>query len=756
MTTPSTDQTFMIKGMDCAGCARTIETGVAQLAGVDRCELSFTTERLRVQGSVSSATVVARIRDLGYQVAEPADHTTEQSSLAGLETREDRLPDVPRQPTRLLRFLWERRETRMALLGALLILPGLILHEILQLDVAWVDLLSLAALLLAGLPVARSAWRAITITRELNINVLMTIAAIGAVVIGAITEAGMVMVLFAIGEALEGYTATRARQAMRSLLEVVPASAVKISTTCCGDRSEARVPVGTLQVGDLVVVHPGERIPIDGAVRSGYSAVNQAPITGESRLIEKAPGDELFAGSINGEGALEVEVARPADDSLISRMVALVSEAQERRAPVERVIDRFARWYTPAVVAIALLVAVIPPLLLAQPFWNPADGSFGWLYRALALLVVACPCALVISTPASIVSALSAAARRGVLIKGGTAIESLSRIQAIAFDKTGTLTRGQPAVVAVRSVGCHNPSDAADQCDACDELLALAHAVERRSEHPLAHAIVSAGSDRGLAARYPAAERVTALVGQGVSGMVGDREVLVASHRHFDSAIPHAPNHCHAASSDAAQGCTPVLVSAAGSYQGTITVADTLRATSADAIAELRQLGLRRIVMLTGDERAAAERLATSIGISDVRAELLPAQKVAAVEAIRAEHGMVAMVGDGINDTPALAAASVGVAISGAHGGTNQAMEIADVTLLSDDLRTLPFAIRLSREALRTVRWNIAFSIATKLVFLVLVLLGMGTLWMAVLADVGTSLLVTLHGMRLLRYGRGA
>ena len=738
MTTSTTDYSFTIKGMDCAGCARSIESGVAQLTGVQSCELSFTTERLRVSGTATREAIAQRVRDLGYEAVEPAPAAA---------------PAQVAPPPSFLQFMWSRQETRLALLGALLVLPGIVLHEILGWDALWIDALALLAMALTIGPIARSAWRSLALSRELNINALMTIAAVGAVVIGAYVEAGLVMVLFAIGEALEGYTSTRARHAIKSLMEVVPQTALRLGTTCCDSGCEERVAVSELQVGDVIVVHPGERIPMDGTVRAGASSVNQAPITGESRLIEKEPGAEVFAGSINGEGSLELTVTHLAADNTIARMIRLVEEAQERRAPVQRFVDQFAKYYTPAVVVLAVLVAAVPPLVFGQPFWNPTPEEFGWLYRALALLVVACPCALVISTPVSLVSAMSTAARNGVLIKGGAFLEGLSKVRAVAFDKTGTLTAGRPTVVAVRAAACPEPAlTAVGHCDACDEVLVLASAVERRSEHPLAHAIVTASAERGLDGRVPVAEGVTALVGRGVAGRVNGQEVLIGSHRHFDRDIDHDSTHCAAAAQDAAAGHTPVMVGVGGGYLGTITLADTVRESSREAVAHLKAMGLRAVVMLTGDQQATAERIGADVGVTDVRAELLPEHKVGAVEALQREYGPVAMVGDGINDTPALATASVGIAIGGAHGGTNQAMETADVTLMSDDLRQLPFAIGLSRAAMRTVGVNIALSIGIKLVFLALVLAGMGTMWMAVLADVGTSLLVTLNGMRLLGY----
>lgn len=734
--TTSAEQVFTIRGMDCAGCARTVEGGVAQLSGVELSELTFTSERLRVRGTASRAEIIQRVRDLGYDVAE--------------EQVPGEAAPTPTVPPNFFAFMWAEPETRLALVGALLMIPGLLFQELLGWDTRWIDACSLLALGLTGFPIARSAWQALRLNHELSINGLMTIAAIGALFIGATTEAGMVMVLFAIGEALEGYTGNRARYAIRSLMEVAPEQALRLSP-CCGEQTLVRVE--DLHVGDQIVVRPGERIPMDGVIRAGASLVNQAPITGESRLIEKEPGSEVLAGTMNGDGSLEVEVTRLAANNTIRRMIRMVEEAQERRAPVQRIVDRFAHWYTPAVVGLAILVATIPTIVFGQPFWNPAPDTFGWFYRSLALLVVACPCALVISTPVTIVSALSAAARGGVLIKGGAYLEALSRIQAIAFDKTGTLTTGKPAVVEVHAANCNPQQELINgHCDACDDMLALAYAVEQRSEHPLAHAIVSLGSERGLVGRYPVAEEVRALTGRGVSGRVGGRDVLIGSHGYFDANIPHNANDCGAAQVAAAEGYTPVMVSAGGNYMGMITVADSLRPTSIAAIDQLKALGLRGIAMLTGDERSTAERIASEVGVTDIRAELLPEQKVAAVEALQQRYGPLAMVGDGINDTPALATASVGIAIGGAHGGTNQAMETADITLMSDDLRHLPFAIRLSRATMRTVGVNIAFSIGIKVAFLLLVLAGIGTMWMAVFADVGTALLVTLNGMRMLGY----
>lgn len=730
----SHEHIFTIHGIDCAHCANTIEISVARLNGVEACELNATTGRLRVRGAIEPETIIAYVRTLGYEATLPED--------AGAA------PMAPGAPASFVQFMWQRIETRLALIGAALIAPGVVFHELLGWRALWIDALAFAALIAAGLPIARSAWRSLIGSRTISINALMTIAAIGAVIIGAHVEAALVMVLFAIGEAIEGFTAARARDAIRSLMTLAPETALRLR-----DGYETRVPVAELTVGDVIVVRPGERVPMDGVVRSGATHVNQAPITGESVPVAKTPGAEVYAGSINGEGVIEVIVTRLASDNTISRMIRLVQEAQDRRAPVQRIIDRFASWYTPAVVGIAALTATVPPLLFGQPFWNPSPDETGWFYRSLALLVVACPCALVISTPVSVVSALNAAARAGVLIKGGAALEALGKIRAVAFDKTGTLTTGRPMLVRVRSVDCREPEQSDSiGCDACDTLLELACAVERRSEHPLAHAIVSGARARGLSQTVPAATSVTALPGHGIVGEVEGRTVVIGSHRYFDETSPHPPAFCNRAEQDAGAGRTPLMVSVDGVFAGMLSVADTVRPESREAVALLREAGIEHVIMLTGDRRETAQAIAADIGIDDVRAEVLPEHKAQVVEELRNAYGAVAMVGDGINDTPALASATVGIAIGAVHGGTNQAMETADVTLMSNDLRRLPFVFELARATQRTIMLNIVFSIAVKAVFLAIVAAGWSTMWMAVFADMGTSLLVTLNGLRLLGF----
>ncbi|MCL4506828.1 MAG: heavy metal translocating P-type ATPase [Chloroflexi bacterium] len=750
-------QTFHITGMDCADCARAIERGVAGLDGVVTCSLNYTAATLKVQGDTTRETIVSRVRELGYDIAGDEALAGEAVRMAG-------------GALGFIRFLLARTNTALALAGALLILPGLLFVELglWRGAPAWLTTVtSLGALAAAGYPVAGNAWRSLRVNHEVNINALMTIAAVGAVLIGATTEAGLVMALFAIGEALEGYTMEHTRNAIHSLMAVAPreATVLQACMDCkthlgqngytggpcpfCGVE-EHRVSVDALRPGDTIITKPGERIAMDGRVTSGVSTVNQAPITGESIPVAKQTGDSVFAGSINGEGVLELTVLRSASDNTVSRIIRMVEEAQEKRAPAQRFVDQFARYYTPAVVAVAALVAVVPPLVFGAPLLNPAPGVQGWLYRALELLVVACPCALVISTPVSIVSAISSAARSGVLIKGGAYLEALSRVKAIAFDKTGTLTEGKPNVVRVRAVDCLTCERPDVACANCDDMLALASAIERRSEHPLARAVVHTAESNGVGDKYPTAVGVKAVAGKGVSGHVNGHSITVGSHAWFDSTVPHDTAQCQEIDGTSAQGQTPLLVSVDQQYRGYITVADTVRDTSRAAVMALKEAGVQTLVMLTGDNLATARHIAGQIGVTDVRAGLLPENKVEAIRALQDQYGAVAMVGDGINDAPALATASVGIAMGA--GGTAQAMETADVVLMTDDLSRLPYAIRLSHAALATIKANIALSIAIKLLFLAVVLLGFGTMWLAVLADVGVSLVVTLNGMRLLGY----
>lgn len=745
---------YLVTGMDCASCARNIERGVAALPGVTCATLNFTTGRMHVDGGAPES-VLARVEELGYR-ATPNDG----ASLLQLET-----PVSGGVLRSWFAWLLSRPTGRVTLVAAILILPGLLFDELLpifgveysQPVFRW---MALGALVLAGWPVARSAWRTLIINHQISINLLMTIAAAGAVVLGAWTEAALVMVLFAIGESMEGYTALRARSSLASLLALAPEEAIVLRPCIdchehlgtdgysggpcpfCGIE-EQRVPVASILVGEQVIVRPGDRFPVDGRVVEGRTAVNQAPITGESVPVDKEIGDEVFAGTINGEGVVTVDVTHLAAETTLARIIRQVEDAQDRRAPVQSTVDRFASVYTPVVVLIALLVAMIPPLLLSAPFWGE-QGSF---YRALELLVVACPCALVISTPVTIVSAVSRAATLGILVKGGSVLQALAGVDAVAFDKTGTLTRGRPQVTRVKSVECVNDDNG--DCAVCDDLLGLAYAVERRSEHALARAVVERAVGRGVDGLYAPASTVTASVGRGVAGVVAGQQVFVGSHAWFDSAVPHDAAICSDLSAAASQGKTPLLLSVDDHYAGYILVSDATRPEAPAVVGDLRTLGVKEILLISGDDQAAAQNVGHALGVDRVIARALPETKLDAIRSLQANGRQVAMVGDGINDAPALAAANVGIAMG---EGAAQAIETADTVLLGDTLRQVPVAMRLARAALRTVRTNIGVAVGIKAVVFLLILAGTGSLWMAVVADVGASLLVTLNGTRMMRW----
>ncbi len=557
-----------------------------------------------------------------------------------------------------------------------------------------------------------------------NMSVMMAFALIGAAAIQEWEEGAGVAFLYALSELLESWTMERGRRSLRQLMDLAP----KVARIQRG-AEEIEVPVEEVRVGDVMVLRPGEKIAMDGRILKGSSAINEAAITGESVPVEKGPGDEVFAGTFNAHGSLEVAVTKLAEDTTLARIIHLVEEAQAKRAPSQAFVDRFAALYTPIVLALAAGVAVIPPLVQGYE-WAP------WLYRGLALLVVSCPCALVVSTPVTIVSAISNAARNGVLIKGGMSLEDAGAVSAIALDKTGTLSRGEPIATDVL------PLDSISE----RELLQLAANLEVRSEHPLSVAIVKAAEARGMKAEP--VEGFSALPGRGVQGTVIGETVYVGNLRLFEELGASTEPVAGAVRRLQEEGKTAMVVGTAEGFLGIVAVADEIRETSKAALAGLKRAGIRSTYMLTGDNEATARAVAAQVGVDEFWAELLPQNKVKAIESLLAKYGKVAMVGDGINDAPALATATVGIAMGGA--GTDTAMETADIVLMADDLSKLPFTVRLSRMALTVIKQNITFSLVIKAVAVAAVFPGWLTLWLAVLADMGASLLVTMNGIRLL------
>lgn len=589
------------------------------------------------------------------------------------------------------------------------------------------------AMVAGGWMLVPSAWAALRRLRP-NISLLMVTACIGAAFIGEWAEAATVVFLFGVAEWLEGWADRRSHRAIRALLEVAPDTA-----RVRRDREIVEVPVETVAVGEMVAVRSGQRVPLDGVVVRGTSAVNQAPITGESMPVKKGPGDEVFAGSINGEGSLEVEVTRPSRDSLVARIIRLVEEAQERRTRTERFVDVFARYYTPGVALMAVLVAVVPPLL--------AGGGWSeWLYRALVLLVIACPCALVIATPVAVVLGLTVLARKGVLVKGGVFLETLGKLNVLAVDKTGTVTMGEPQVLAVEPVG-----DGSEEA-----VLQVAAALDLHSTHPVARAMVAAAERRGIENLESVEYRTHP--GRGAEGVVGGHRYFVGNHRFAHELGVCSPELEARLAAHEEQGRTAIVVGHAphddctGDVLGIVAVGDAVRENAREAIAALRHAGIRRVVMLSGDNQRTAEAVAKEAGIDEARGDLLPDDKLRAIETLRGDDGAVGMVGDGVNDAPALAAADVGIAMG--HGGTDTAIETADVALMKDDLTKLAEAIELGRRTLGIVRFNIGFALGIKALFLVLAVAGYTSLWLAILADTGATLLVILNALRLLRAGR--
>ncbi len=594
--------------------------------------------------------------------------------------------------------------------------------------------LAVASILMGGLPTLKKGFIALK-TLTLNINFLMTIAVIGAAAVGSWPEAAMVVFLFAVAEMIEARSLERARNAVRGLMAMAPETASIRTQDATGAVDWKQVSADTVDTGSIVRVKPGERLPLDGIVVSGASSVNQAPITGESVPVDKAVGDQVFAGTINGNGLLVFKTTGGKDQTTLARIVRTVQEAQGQRAPTQRFVDTFARVYTPIVVVLAVLVAVIPWLAFSQPF-QP------WLYKALVLLVIACPCALVISTPVTVVSGLTAAAKRGILIKGGVYLEGGRHLKVVALDKTGTITEGKPKLTDLI------PVENTDRVLTPDQLLHIAASLDALSDHPVAHAVTTAW-DTTKASLLPV-DAFESITGRGVRGIVNSETYEVGNHR-----LAHERGVCSPAieaqlSALESQGKTAIVVTTFKAVLGILAVADTPRATSVDAVRSLHKLGVRS-VMLTGDNQKTADAIAKTVGIDDARGSLLPEDKLAAINTLLAAHGSqsVGMVGDGINDAPALAKASIGFAMGAA--GTDTAIETADVAFMRDDLRELPEFIRLSRRTAAILTQNITVALGIKLVFFILALLGMATLWMAVIADVGASLLVVANGLRLLR-----
>lgn len=747
-----------VTGMDCAACATKIRDAVGKLPGVSDVSVTVMSEKLKLTRSPDGAgreRIEAIVKSLGYGLTtggksgrkgfvlpdktgghdhdhdhpgrdhsghDHSGHDHEHGSKAKgstLDSGHGSPGHVHDDPADRGKRWYQTGKGKLVIFTALLLGAAWIVEYLAPQIGIWAFV---AACVIGVAPVARRAFAALRLGQPFTIESLMTVAAIGALFIGAAEEAALVVFLFAVGEVLEGVAAGKARDGIRALANLVPKTALLEE-----NGTTREVPAASLALGQSVLVRPGDRIPADGQIIVGTSGVDESPVTGESVPRTRGPGDPVFAGAINTEAALRVKVTKAAEDNTIARIIRLVEEAEEARAPTERFIDRFSRWYMPAIVAIAALVVLVPPLAFGQP-WDT------WVYRGLALLLIGCPCALVISVPASIASAMSTGARRGLLMKGGAVLEATAKVKRIAFDKTGTLTHGRPSVTDVVVFGTTTAA----------ELLAVAAGVESGSSHPLAIAILNKAKDAGV---VPLPSRgAKALMGKGAVATVGAAAAWVASPRYaMDNGGLDGLGLRQAAIFEE-EGKTAVAVFRDKTPLGLIAMRDEPRADATEAVRQLRDLGTMPVI-LTGDNPRTAAAIAGSLGV-EFQADMMPEDKLKFIKTL-SEDGGVMMIGDGINDAPALKQASVGVAMG---SGTDVALETADAAILRDRVTDIPAAIRLSRAAMANIRQNVTLALGLKAVFLVTSVLGLTGLWIAIMADTGATVLVTLNALRLLRF----
>ncbi|MBD2775670.1 heavy metal translocating P-type ATPase [Iningainema tapete] len=721
-----------VTGMDCGSCAKTIEVSLQQLRGVTEASVSFATGTVKVlydSELLSDRTIYERIKALGYTVEQSDEVSQHIHSCCDNHNHADHHNhkhnhSVPKPTQKHNSADWKfwianRRGQSVILAGVGLLLGLLTQHLGLPIWIA--RAFYGIGIVVAGYPIAKAGLFELRLRRA-DMNLLMTISVIGAVILGDWFEGALVLFLFSLGTTLQVFTFGRTRNAIRALMDLTPPTA-----TVKRGNKEVTVPVESVEISEILTIRPGQRVALDGVVVSGTSAIDQSPITGESIPEDKAPGDTVFAGTLNQGGFLEVKVTHTKSDTTVAKIINLVEQAQESRAPSQQWVDKFAEVYTPIVILIAIAIALIPPLAFAQSF-NV------WFYRALVMLVIACPCALVISTPVSIVSAIGAATRQGVLFKGGKALETAGRMNILAFDKTGTITRGLPVVDRVYGFG-----------ETTELVFQVAASLEQYSEHPLAKAIVAQAQDQRTKLRTPS--NFTALPGKGIKAKIGNSVYFVGNRRLFaEQGISLSLEAESLLVEIETQGKTPVLVGTQTGLLGAVALADGLRLEATEAVRLLKQVGLKRLVMLTGDRAAVAKQIAQQVNISEYQAELLPEDKLQAIQQLRRD-GVVGMVGDGINDAPALAAADISFAV----GGIDIALETADVVLVGSDLRRLAYAVDLSRRTVSVIQQNVVFSLVTKGLFLLLGTFGFVGLAVAILADTGSSLLVTANGMRLFK-----
>lgn len=699
----TSSKTYRVEGLSCTNCAAKFEKNVKSIEGVTDAKVNFGAGKIKVEGTSS----IQEIKSAG--------------AFENLIIQdEDNQESEGEQKDSFLKRNWT------LVISVILIAIAFYFRATVGENDIITKSLFISAIVIGGFSLFTEGIKDL-LKLNFSMEVLMTVAIIGASIIGEWAEGSIVVILFAISEALERFSMDRARQSIRSLMDIAPKEAL-----IRRNNEEKMINVSDIQIGDIMIIKPGQKIAMDGVVIKGHSAVNQAAITGESVPIEKQIKDEIFAGTLNEEGILEVEVTKHVNDTTIAKIIHLVEEAQGERAPAQAFVDNFAKYYTPSIMAISALIIIIPPLFFGGD-WNK------WLYQGLSLLVVGCPCSLVISTPVSIVSAIGNSAKNGVLVKGGIYLEEIGGLKAIAFDKTGTLTKGTPSVTdfVVSDTNQEN------------QYLSIISALEILSQHPLASAILKEADRRESNYQMIDIMNFKSVTGKGIKGDYQGTTYFVGSPKLFDSELIRQASVMKNYEKLQEQGKTVMIFGTAQNILAIIAVADELRKSSSEVIAKLHQLGIEHTIMLTGDNIRTAKSIGEQVGVTDIKGDLMPQDKLDYIKELKEKYGKVAMVGDGVNDAPALASATVGIAMGGA--GTDTALETADVALMGDDLQKLPFIVNLSRKTLKIIKQNITFSLSIKFLALLLIIPGWLSLWIAIVADMGATLLVTLNGLRLMK-----
>ncbi|MDA8229554.1 MAG: cation-translocating P-type ATPase [Desulfitobacterium hafniense] len=730
---PMITSTLKVKGLDCPDCAKDVQKAVSSMPGVQSTEVNFNAQKVKVvynSNDTSLEQISNILSKIGHPVTSVKTENVENAKAAPSENVE--VPSEYAKNAKVAPSItpwWKEANNILFAISAVITVLTLIAELThIGLPETWAKVLYGAAVIIGGIFPAKKGLSSLKHGR-LTINTLLVVGAIGAIYLGLWEEASLLVVIFSLGEVLDSYAVDKARGAIQALISLAPQEA-----TVLRNGKELRVPIEQVNINEIVLVRPGEKVSVDGVVVSGTSAIDQSSITGESIPVEKHAGDEVYAATLNGRGALEIKVTKLAEDSTLSKIVELVENAQMKKGDAQNFSERFGAIYTPFMFVLAIIMAVVPPVFFGQPF----DA---WLYRALVVLVVSCSCSLVLSVPIAIVAGVGNAAKNGVLVKGGIHMETAGKVQVVAFDKTGTLTTGKPTVTDLVALG--SISD--------EKLLKIAGTLEVRSEHPLADAILKLISEKGL--EIETIDEFMSITGRGAKGMIDGEQYYIGNPRLFKEIGVSVEGHIKQIESLQDEGKTVILVGNSKQILGMIAVSDQPKENARKAISKLKELGIKKIVMLTGDNKVTGEAIGRGIGVDEVKAELLPEDKISAIKALQEGHRTVAMVGDGVNDAPALAQADVGVSMGVA--GTDVALETADIALMADDLDQLVYMVKISRKTVSIIKQNIAFSLALVVFLVISALLGWMPLTTGLIINEASALVIIANGVRLLKVKQG-